>query len=453
MQTSAESVGLRALEEALVETARLRRDDLIQTTAALVRIPSENTPPTGGEQDCQKLVFSRLRSLGIPAEMYLIGSVPGLTSHTEFRPGRDYTSRPNIAGVISGSGGGRSLILSGHIDTVPRGSLPWARDPFAAAVESNRLYGLGANDMKGGVGVILSVVRILKEAGVVLRGDLHVETVVDEEFGGVNGTLAARLRGPKADAAIICEPTSQAICPAQTGGRTAHFRLKVEGSGILYEGGSPAQVTGPLAYLLAAVEDFARQRRASSPGHPLYAHSHDPVPVWITRIYMGGWGYLDPQTLPSSCNVEIYWQAMPGEAQESIDREFFGWLDAMVQARPDLFTPRPEVSFPFRWLPGSALDPAHPLVTELAEACSATAGQAPPVEGIAGPCDMYLFHQHFDIPAVLFGPGGGNTHAPDEWVDLDSQQLTVEALLRFICRWCEVDLRRSAPFGPAQAKS
>ena len=453
MPTSTEMGTLHAIEENLIETARRSREDLIETTAALIRIPSENTPPTGSEQECQKLVYSRLRSLDIPAEMYLIGSVPGLASHPEFRPGRDYANRPNLAGVIAGSGGGRSLILSGHIDTVPRGSLPWTRDPFGAVVEGNRLYGLGANDMKGGIGVILTVLRVLKDAGIVLRGDLFVETVVDEEFGGVNGTLAARLHGPKADAAIVCEPSHQAICPAQTGGRTAHIRLRTGTSGILYEGGSPAQVTGPLACLLAGVEEFARQRLASSPGHPLYVHSLDPVPVWVTRIHMGGWGFMDPQTLPSSCNVEIYWQAMPGETQESVDREFFDWLEAMAQAHPDLFTPKPEVTFPFRCLPGSAIDPAHPLVTGLAEASSATTGQAPPVEGIAGPCDMYLFHQHFDIPAVLFGPGGGNTHAPDECVDLDSQRCAVEALLRFICRWCEVDLSRSAPVRPAQTKS
>ena len=439
MKASATSPTLPEVEESLVKKARQMRDDLVETTAALVRTPSENTPPTGGEHDCQELIFSRLKSLGIPAEMYVVGSVPGLASHPEFRPGRDYANRPNVAGVIPGSGGGRSLLLSGHIDTVPRGSLPWARDPFGAVVEGNRLYGLGASDMKGGVGVMLTVLRILKEAGVQLRGDLRFETVVDEEFGGVNGTLAARVRGPKADAAIVCEPSNLAICPGQTGGRTAHIRLKVETSGILYEGGSPPQVTGPLACLLAGVEEFARQRLASAPVHPLYAHSHDPVPVWVTRIHMGGWGYLDPQTLPSSCNVEVYWQAMPGEAQEAIDRDFFDWLEGMAQARPDLFTPKPQVTFPFRWLPGSTLDAAHPLVTGLAKAFRATTAREPAVEGIGGPCDMYLFHQHFDTPAVLFGPGGGNTHAPDEWVDLDSQQSTVETLLRFVCRWCGVD--------------
>jgi acetylornithine deacetylase len=248
-----------------------------------------------------------------------------------------------------------------------------------------------------------------------------VETVVDEEYGGVNGTLAARLRGPKTDAAIVCEPSQRAICPAQTGGRTAHIH-----------------VTEQLARLLSSVGDFARRRQSSAPGHHLYAHSSDPVPVWVTRICMGGWGSSDPQTLPSSCSVEIYWQAMPGESPESIDGEFFAWLNELVLEHPGLFMHKPEVTFPFRWLPGSALDPGHPLVTGLAEAFRSATGRAPSVGGIGGPCDMFLFHQHFDTPAVLFGPAGGNTHAPDEWVDIDSMQTTVEALLRFICRWCGV---------------
>jgi acetylornithine deacetylase len=442
MQASAESDRRRAVEEKLIETARRHRDDLIETTRSLVRTPSENTPPTGAENDCQKLVYSQLQTLGLAADIYGIASVPGLTSHPEFRPGRDYSNRPNVSGVLAGAGGGRSLLLSGHIDTVPRGSLPWTKDPFGAVVEDNRLYGLGANDMKGGIGVILTVLRVLKETGVSLRGDLRVETVVDEEFGGVNGTLAARLRGPKTDAAIVCEPSQRAICPAQTGGRTAHIRLKAATSGILYEGGKPAQVTEQLAHLLTSVGDFARRRQASAPGHPLYADSSDPVPVWVTRIHMGGWGSSDPQTLPSSCSVEIYWQAMPGESPESIDGEFFAWLDELVLAHPDLFTHKPEVTFPFRWLPGSALDPGHPLVTSLADAFRSTTGRAPSVGGIGGPCDMFLFHQHFDTPAVLFGPAGGNTHAPDEWVDIDSMQTTVEALLRFICRWCGVQSPR-----------
>ena len=128
-------------------------------------------------------------------------------------PGRQYAGRPNVAARIPGAGGGRSLILSGHIDTVPAGAEPWTRDPFGAAIEGNRLYGRGSNDMKAGIATNLFVAETLAGMGIRLAGDLTVETVVDEEFGGVNGTLAGRLMGYTADAAIISEPSFLRICP------------------------------------------------------------------------------------------------------------------------------------------------------------------------------------------------------------------------------------------------
>ncbi len=89
---------------------------------------------------------------------------------------------------------GRRL-FSGHIDTVPSGTLPWTRDPFGGQVEGNCLCGRGSNDMKGGVGINLFVVEAVEKMGLTVAGDLVFESVVDEEFGGVNGTLAGRLRG------------------------------------------------------------------------------------------------------------------------------------------------------------------------------------------------------------------------------------------------------------------
>ena len=427
------------LEERLSEVARARADRLIETISDLVRIPSENTPPAGAEAECQRYVRDRLRRLDLEAESYELTGVPGLTEHPVYWPGREYANRPNVAAVWKGSGGGRSLLLSGHIDTVPRGSAPWSRDPFDATIEGNRLYGLGSNDMKGGIAAFLVAVETLQEVGVRLRGDLLLETIVDEEFGGVNGTLAARLRGHNADAAIICEPSQNMICPAQTGGRTAHIVLRAEPGGILDEGEPPARVIDQLHYFLGQVEEFARRRRRVAPVHALYSEITDPVPVWVTKIHYGGWGTKEPITLPTTCRVEFYWQAMPGEAWEEIEREFFAWLDELVAARPTLFPYRPEVSFPIRWLPGSAMAGEPELVTELSETFRRITGRPPQVRGIGGPCDMYVFHQHFDTPAVLFGPRGGNTHAPDEWVEIDSALLTVETLARFICRWCGVD--------------
>ena len=432
------------LERRLSCAARACRDRLVKTIGDLVRTPSENTPPTGTELECQRYVRERLEALGLETDLYDPGGVPGLTGHPLYRPGRDYADRPNVAATRRGSGGGKSLLLSGHIDTVPRGSTSWSRDPFGAAVEGNRLYGLGSNDMKGGVAAMLMALEVLKESGVRLRGNLLVETVVDEEFGGVNGTLAARLRGHNADAAVLCEPSQNVICPAQTGGRTAHITLRSLEGGILAEGTPQAPLVDQVHYFLGKVGEFVRKRRRSAPLHELYSASADPVPAWVTKIWYGGWGTKEPITLPGKCRIEFYWQTMPGEDKEKIDREFYAWLEDLTAARSDLFLQRPDVSFPIQWLPASAIDSRNELVTTLAGTFRGVTGVQPQVRGIGGPCDMFVFHQHFNTPAVLFGPIGGNTHAPDEWVDIDSAIVTVETLARFICRWCLVDWEGSS---------
>lgn len=432
------------LEQHFSLLARARRDRLVKTIGELVRIPSENAPPTGSEFECQRYIGKRLEGLDLKTELYSPSRVPGLTQHSIYRSGRDYTHRPNVAATWQGSGGGKSLLLSGHSDTVPRGSESWSRDPFGATVEDNRLYGLGANDMKGGIAAMLMTLEILKETGIQLRGNLLVETVVDEEFGGVNGTLAARLRGHNADAAILCEPSQNMICPAQTGGRTAHITLRSAEGGILSEGAAQAPLVEQIHYFLGKVGEFVRKRRERTPIHELYADSADPVPVWVTKIWCGGWGTKEPITLPDRCKIELYWQTMPGEEKEMIDQEFYSWLEELTSSRPDLFSQKPDVHFPIQWLPASAIDSRHELVTTLAGAFRQVTGIQPLVRGIGGPCDMFVFHQHFNAPAVLFGPRGGNTHAPDEWVDIDSTLVTVETLARFICRWCQVDWERSS---------
>lgn len=444
MQSQAETANLERVNARLAGMAAACRNDLIKTITELVQIPSENTPPVGAELECQRYLCNRLSKMDLAVELYEPDLVPGMTDHPVYKAGRDYTNRPNLIAVRPGSGGGRSLLLSGHVDTVPRGSESWCRDPFGAVVEGNRLYGLGSNDMKGGIAASLLVLELLRELGIHLKGALMMETIVDEEFGGVNGTLAARLRGHNADGAILCEPSQNVICPAQTGGRTVHIKLRGNSSGILFDDKPQARSVDQLYYILGKIEEFSRHRRITAPVHKLYAASADPVPVWITKIHYGGWGPKEPVTLPTNCRIEMYWQAMPGEEQRDIEQEFFSWLDVLVSERPQLFPTKPEVEFPIRWLPGSAMDSRNELVTGLAETYAQITGSTPEIQGIGGPCDMYVFHQHFHTPAVLFGPKGGNTHAPDEWVDLDSVMLTAETLARFVCRWCEVDWDRTS---------
>jgi acetylornithine deacetylase len=424
-------------------SAELRVNEYVQNGAGrlvsilqdLVRIPSENKAPDGSERGCQEYVSSFLKKNGWNPRLYTPLEAPGIKEHAIYWPDRNYADRPNVGAVLKGAGSGRSLVLSGHIDTVPAGSYPWTHDPFGGAVEGNRLYGLGSNDMKAGIATSLFAVEALRELGITLRGDLVFETVVDEEFGGVNGTLAGRLMGFNADAAVITEPTGGRVCPAQRGGRTAHIRFSAPHGGIL--GGPSVSVVEQLRVFLNAVQQFADERRRSAIVPDLYAHLPNAVPVSIARIHTAPWGTSEPSGIPHTCQVEFFWQAMPGETLEQMDGAFFSWLDKLVGQHSDVFPVKPEVVFPIRWLPPSAIDMHHPLVQELAACVGEVRGSAPLVQGIEGPCDMYVFHE-FGMPAVLWGARGGNTHNPDEFVEIDSLVEAAAVLLTFVCRWCGV---------------
>jgi acetylornithine deacetylase len=429
-------MNVSALDKELSSYVEKNGCRLFEILQDLVRIPSENTAPTGGEGNCQEYIANFLSGLGCDPLVYLMENVPGLQEHPVFWPGRDYRNRPNVGARMKGTGNGRSLLLSGHIDTVPVGSAPWTRDPFGGTIEGNLLYGRGAADMKCGIATNLFVIECLRKLKIELAGDVVFESVVDEEFGGVNGTLAGRLKGFNADAVVLSEPSFLRICPAQRGGRIAHLTLKSSGGGILHEGAAPPGVMQQLAFLMARIDEFGDQRRVNAEPHELYRSNSDPVPVAITKVITAPWGTSEPMTIPQECKVEIYWQAMPGERQEDIDREFFQWIESLSTIPGSPFMHPPEVEFPVRWLPGSAISKQEPLVTELADCATRILGKPPALAGIEGPCDMFVFHNVQHTPAVLWGARGGNTHAPDEYVELDTLIDAAKVLLAFTCQWC-----------------
>lgn len=424
------------VEQELLSYVDAHRDDLISLIQTLVGIPSENTPPVGGELTCQLFCRDYLADCGFETDLYGLNSVPGLKAHPLYWPGRDYTDRPNLAATREGRGG-PSLILSGHIDTVPRGTLPWSHDPFSGHIENGRLYGRGANDMKAGIAANLFVARAFHDLRIKPAGRLTIESVVDEEFGGVNGTLAGRLRGYVADAAVISEPSFLRICPAQRGGRTAHITFETPGGGIL-SGRMEAGVDAQLGWFLSQIPVFAAIRRRAAPEHSAYRHLENPVPVSVLKIYSGPWGSSEPMATATTCKVELFWQTMPGEELSRVDQQFEDWLRETAAARPGLFPETPKVEYPVRWLPGSSLTEEElngPLVRGLSACAAEVLGAPPPLAGIEGPCDMYIFQQHFGIPAVIWGAPGGNTHAADEYVEIEPAVRAAKVLLLFAYRW------------------
>lgn len=424
------------LQSHLSDFVDRRQDRLIEIIQKLVRIPSENTPPTGAEQECQVWMARQFQEIGLKPELYEIDQVQGLKDHPLFYPGRNYFGRCNLSVRRRGTGQGRSLLLSGHIDTVPAGSQDWTENPFSGNIVGNRLYGRGSNDMKAGVATNLFVLECVEALNLPLAGDLLFESVIDEEFGGANGTLAGRLRGDNADAAILSEPSALRICPAQRGGQVVQLTFRSKTGGVLQGKHFPKGAIPQLTHFLDCVKDFAAQRSAHAPSHEMYQASPDPVPVSVTKVFTSPWGYREPITVPDIAQVEMYWQFMPGESRAEIEREFNDWLRAMVDNAKDVFPQLPELNMPVRWLPGSAISASEPLVSELAACAEAVLGTKPAIEGIGGPCDLFIFQQGFKTPAVIFGASGGNTHAADEYVEIDSVVSAAKTILHFIAGWC-----------------
>ena len=237
-----------------------------------------------------------------------------------------------------------------------------------------------------------------------LAGDLLFESVIDEEFGGSNGTLAGRLRGYNADAAILSEPSSLRICPAQRGGRTVHIKFRSSSGGVLQPNQLSSGVVPQLTHFLASVDDFAAQRSARVHRHEMYARQADPVPVSVTKVFTSPWGFNEPITIPDVGQVELYWQLMPGETQAEVEQEFDEWFRKIVDGAPDVFREYPEVTKPIRWLPGSSVSAAEPLVTELSASAKESWARNLPLRALRVPVTCLCFNKGLEFRRRFLAP-------------------------------------------------
>jgi acetylornithine deacetylase len=415
------------------------RDEMIQVMTDLLRIPSENKPPIGYEKAAQEYMADYLRRAGLEAALYQPDQVEGLLEHPDYWPGRDYTDRPNLCSTLEGRGGGQSLLLTGHSDTVVLGENVWSKPPFGAEIHEGKMYGLGASDMKGQMGAMLVLFKALAEQKVPLRGALTYECVVDEEEAGVNATIAGRLRDGPMDAAIVAEASGLDIYPSVRGALILNFLFKSEGT-WLETGmeGKQADAVEQIGIFLAHL-DGLREVRRSHPVPDMYRSYADPYSLTITKVYAGGWGSEVPIAVPPDGRIQLIVETLPGDEEASVLKEVEDWLASVVDRHKDAFPIQPHMEYGLRWMHPTEIDPAHPLVTTLANCVTQVTGQPTGVKGAPYQCDIWAHHRTFNMPAVVFGPAGGNSHAADEWIDLESVFAFAESLLLFTLEWCGVD--------------
>lgn len=294
--------------------------------------------------------------------------------------------RPNVVGVARGTGGGRSLLLNAHLDTV--GLL----DPDGGVqprVEEGRLYGRGAYDMKGSLAAIMEAGAACASLG--LRGDVIVTAVSDEEAGSIGAELLLRSR--RADAAIVAEPTDERLCIAHRG----WLAFDVETHGRAAHGSRPdlgIDAIAKMGPVLVAIEELDRSLQAR-PAHPLLGTGSVHA-----SLIEGGQEY---SSYPARCLLSGERRTIPGERREDVEAELRGLLGESGSA----------ISFPF------GRDPMEVAADEpIVRAIQARTGTEE-VRGAPFWTDAALFTEA-GIPAVLFGPTGDGAHAAVEWVDLES---------------------------------
>lgn len=410
--------------------ADAHREDILRLTEDLIRFPSENLERTGREKACQLYLAEVMRGMGLDVDMFEPTDVSGLLEHEAYWPGRDYRDRPNVVGVRRGTGGGKSLLFTSHADVVV--GLEGQFRPFEPVREENRLYGRGALDMKGGLAASLCAVECLHDLGLRLRGDLIVESVVDEEYGGSNGTLAARLRGYHADAAICPEPNGMIISPAHRGG--CLFEITVEGTpGIPFAAAELVNPAYGIAHLAVAIERWEQERNEQGDPPPLYRDAPG-LPVVLSTII----ATHDLVAVPGRGQLEAWVEVYPGTTYEELRNDFVGYLKSVAASKPVLQKARMDVRRRIRFLPGSQIPADHPIVDLLGDVSARVLGHTAPVRGAGFACDAYVFNLYSSTPCVILGPRGANAHAPDEWVEIEDLIRLTKIYARAALAWCGV---------------
>ncbi|QVY60050.1 peptidase [Cytobacillus gottheilii] len=385
------------------------------------------------ESSAQAVIIEKCRKLGLELDIWEIGS-DELKEHQAFYCDRkDFSGTPNVVAVKKGSGGGKSIILNGHIDVVPEGNeKDWIHHPYSAVVENGKLYGRGSTDMKGGTVALLLAMEAISSVGVQLKGDIIFQSVIEEESGGA-GTLAAILRGYKADGAIIPEPTNMKIFPKQQG--SMWFRITVKGKsahgGTRYEGVNAIEKSILVMNALNRLEKMRNDQITD----PLYKNIPIPIPINIGKITSGQW----PSSVPDLAWIEGRIGVAPHEKMEDAAVQLETCLKELADVDPWFKEFPAEVEwFGARWQPGN-LETNHELIQTVAKAYKKVKGIEPVIEASPWGTDGGLLANVGNTPVVVIGPGvTAAAHDVNEYIELKEVFTAAEVIAEAIMNWCEI---------------
>lgn len=384
-------------------TIPIDREYIIARTQEMVRIDSINSdlePGAAGEAEMARYVAQALRDIGIEPQVQSVES----------------NGRDNVLGVVKGSGGGRSLMLNAHLDTV---GVTGMDEPFSGAFREGKIFGRGSYDMKASLAAMLAVMKGFVESGTAPAGDLWFTAVIDEEYGSKG--MEHLVQHLHTDAAIVTEPTHLRVCRAHRGfvwievitqGRAAH--------GSRYYEGIDANMH--MGRVLVEVEKLSHEL-VQRVGHPLLGPPSVHVP-----LIQGG---TSQSVYSASCRIEIERRMLPGDTVTDAVAEVQAIVDRL-SARDPQFSATVNAFFnrnPYE------IDANAPIVRTVHDATAHVLGAPTEIYGEVWWMDSALLGEA-GIDTVIIGPAGDGIHTDEEWVDVESTVQLAQILAESALSYC-----------------
>lgn len=357
--------------------------DVIQLTKELVSVRSENPP--GDQKPIADFIESKMNEIGLKVE------------RLDYEP-----NKPNVVGRLTGTSGKPTLMLNGHMDTVPVGDVDrWKFDPFRSIEHEGKLYGRGTSDMKGGLAAMMCAAKDLVENDLGLEGTLLIAAVVDEELTGY-GTKDLVDKGYRADFAIVGEPTELRVHTAHKGalefdvftrGKSAHASKPRQGLNAIYK----------MSKVCLALEKYLNELDRIK--HPLVGNATISV-----GMIEGG---SARNVVPEECRIQVERRILPGEKLQDVKSAVEEVFKKLKEEDSEL-----ELDWKTTLEVDAAEIPSDSLIvrTSTEAVCQVTGEYARPT-GFEATCDMRFLVNRAKIPTVILGPGSlEQAHIADEYV-------------------------------------
>ncbi|KAK9852147.1 Protein kinase domain family protein [Penicillium brevicompactum] len=383
-------------------------EDSVGLTQILTQIDSSNvtlsTTPGAGEARIAEFLIDWLNHRDI--ETHKIETVPG---------------RPSVVGVIRGSGGGKSLMLNGHIDTVSLNS--YECDPLSGHIAEKNgrpaIFGRGALDMKSGLAAEMAALAQIKANKIPLRGDVIFAAVSDEEDAS-QGTQDLIAAGWHADGCVIPEPTNRVLINSHKG--FVWFEIEILGTAA--HGSDPASGVDSIlqtGWFLTALEEYQRELPVDDMIGPASLHC---------SLINGG---EEPSSYPAKCTVTVEFRTVPAQTDKSLRIDLSNMLKEIARVKPTFRFAEPRLTLS---RPSHKLPVEHPLVQQTAEIAREVYANDVSIESMAIWCDAALLSAA-GTPTIVIGPAGQGLHAKEEWVDIGSIRQTEQIFVRLISNFCQ----------------